>query len=69
MLKSFTTGNKQHTVQSAITQLRGIPRPGRRARIARGRLLDGREYRLYLCNSIGNRLFLDLRIHSDDLEA
>ena len=69
MLKSFTTGNKQHTVQSAITQLRGIPRPGRRARIARGRLLDGREYRLYLCNSIANRLFLDLRIHSEDREA
>ena len=69
MLKSFTTGNTQYTVQSAITQLHGIPRPGKRARIARGKLLDGREYRLYLVNTIANRLFLDLRIHSEDREA
>ena len=64
MLKSFTVGKMQYTVQSAIDKLHGTPRSGQRARVARGKLLDGKEYRLYLVNQT-NRLYLELVTHSD----
>ena len=62
MLKSFTAGKTQITIDSAIAQLHNLPTAGQRVRVARGRLLDGREYRLYLVNQ-SNKFGLELITH------